>query len=141
MVHRPIKVLLVSDEAHRAFIVRAAMGLSDRRFELDCRADCLEAVDGLQAARRRPGSARPDVIVVDLGSAGPGSLKTLRDACGEADVPIVALAGNDAQWLKSVARDSRARLIPLSGELTDLHDAIFQADSLILSTRPALQAA
>ena len=83
MTEKKLKVLCVEDEADIRVITKLALEAGE--FEVETCASGTEAIE-------KVGSFRPDLILLDVmmpGMDGPATLKALREALPEMQVPVI----------------------------------------------------
>lgn len=97
---RPIRILLVEDDAGDVLMTREALEEGKVANYLDVVSDGVEAMEYLRAADGSEGNPRPDLVLLDLNLPRKSGLEVLAEVKGDPELrrtPVVVLTTSDAE--------------------------------------------
>lgn len=97
---RPIRILLVEDDAGDVLMTKEALAEGKVANHLDVASDGVEAMEYLRAADGSAGRPRPDLVLLDLNLPRKSGLEVLAEVKNDPElrrIPVVVLTTSDAE--------------------------------------------
>ncbi len=97
---KPIRILLVEDDAGDVLMAREALEEGKVANHLDVVSDGVEAIEYLRAADGSAAKPRPDLVLLDLNLPRKSGLEVLAEVKGDPElrrIPVVVLTTSDAE--------------------------------------------